>query len=143
MDELLELREFIEHQDYDKALLLINEMEEMSKDDKIHKIRSYAIVLLIHLIKKQAENRTTRSWELSIKNAVREISIVNKRRKSGGFYANHEDLFEVVSDSFEPALDYASVECFEGMYDADELLQKINKSEIIGLAMQLIDNAVR
>ncbi len=143
MEELLKLRGFIEHQDYDKALLLINEMEEMAKDDKIHKIRSYAIILLIHLIKKQAEDRTTKSWELSVRNAVREIGIVNKRRKSGGFHANHEDLFEIVSDSFEAALDYASVEAFEGIYDADALLQKINKSEIIGLAMQLIDGAVR
>jgi hypothetical protein len=37
----------------------------------------------MHLIKQQAENRTTRSWEVSIRNFVREIQRENKRRKSG------------------------------------------------------------
>ncbi len=41
----------------------------MSKEDKIHKIRSYAIILLIHLIKQEAEQRTTRSWDCSIYSA--------------------------------------------------------------------------
>jgi len=42
-------------------------MTEMSKDDKLNKIFSFSImILIIHLIKQQAEKRTTRSWEVSI-----------------------------------------------------------------------------
>lgn len=41
MEELLELRACIEEQRYDDALELVGLMEEMSKDDKIHKIYSY------------------------------------------------------------------------------------------------------
>jgi hypothetical protein len=45
MDELLQLRDHIEHGRYAEALTLIGEMEEMSRDDKIQKIESYLQVL--------------------------------------------------------------------------------------------------
>ncbi len=51
MDEILQLREFIETQRYQDALLLIGEMEEMAKEDKINKLYNYCVILLIHLIK--------------------------------------------------------------------------------------------
>ncbi len=40
MDELLQLREHIEHGRYAEALILIGELDE-SRDDKIQKIESY------------------------------------------------------------------------------------------------------
>lgn len=45
MEELLKLREFIMAGDLTAALSLIDELEEMSKEDKINKIYSYYIVL--------------------------------------------------------------------------------------------------
>jgi hypothetical protein len=66
MEELLELRSYIEQQRYPEALNLIAELEEMSREDKINKIRSFAVILLLHLIKQEAEKRTTRSWDVSI-----------------------------------------------------------------------------
>ena len=36
MEELLTLRQYIQEQNYDQALELIAEMEEMSKEDKLH-----------------------------------------------------------------------------------------------------------
>jgi hypothetical protein len=86
MEELLQLRDHIEHGRYGAALHLIDELEEMSRDDKIHKIQSYLQVLLIHLIERHAEQRTTRPWEVSVRNAVDAIRRTNKRRKSGGDY---------------------------------------------------------
>jgi hypothetical protein len=44
MEELFELRAAIEQQRYNDALVLLGEMEEMSREDKLHKIRSYVIV---------------------------------------------------------------------------------------------------
>jgi len=73
MEELFELKAYIERGWYAEALQLIEEMEAMSKDDKINKIYSSTVVLLLHLIKKYAERRTTRSWEYSIWNASRQI----------------------------------------------------------------------
>ena len=38
MEELYELRTYIETGKYQEALLLLDEMEEMSRDDKINRI---------------------------------------------------------------------------------------------------------
>ena len=90
MNELQELREKIEKQDYQGALLIVNELEEMSVEDKLNKIYSYVVILLVHIIKQEAENRTTSSWNRSIYNSIKYINKTNKRRKSGGYYASDE-----------------------------------------------------
>jgi hypothetical protein len=86
MEELLELKTLLLGGNISEALLLVEEMTEMSKDDKLNKIFSFGIILLLHLIKQQAEKRTTRSWDTSIFNAVKQIQRTNKRRKAGGQY---------------------------------------------------------
>ncbi|NEQ12218.1 MAG: DUF29 domain-containing protein, partial [Moorea sp. SIO4E2] len=86
MEELTLLRQLIEEKKYHKALEIVDELEEMSREDKLNKIYSYAVILLLHLIKQEVEKRTTRSWEFSIYNASKNIKRVNKRRKSGGYY---------------------------------------------------------
>ncbi|MBN3952132.1 MAG: hypothetical protein HWQ38_38925, partial [Nostoc sp. NMS7] len=50
MEELLELRQSLEQGKIHEALLLVDELEEMSLSDKINKIDSYGVILLIHLI---------------------------------------------------------------------------------------------
>jgi len=51
MEELIKLRETIEKQDFVTALQIVDELEEMSVEDKLNKIFSYMVVLLLHLIK--------------------------------------------------------------------------------------------
>jgi hypothetical protein len=116
MEELITLRTYIETHKYDEALQLISELEEMSLEDKINKIGSFVIVLLIHLIKQEAEKRTTKSWEISIRNAVWEINRTNKRRKAGGSYLTPEELSQTIADSYPMVLARASLEAFEGQY---------------------------
>ena len=53
----------------------------MSRDDKINKIKSFLKTLLLHLIKQDAEQRTTSSWDVSIENAVSQIRDTNKNQK--------------------------------------------------------------
>jgi hypothetical protein len=139
MEELLELRACLEQQRYADALLLLGEMEEMSKEDKIHKIHSYLLILLIHLIKQQAEQRTTRSWEFSIRYSVREVQQINKRRKAGGYYLTSNELGEIIAEAYETALEKAALEAFEGQYDEIQLSQKIDKASILIQALQLIE----
>ena len=104
MEELLTLRQYIQQKDYEKALLLIDEIEAMLKEDKLNKIYSYAIILLLHLIKQEPEKRSTMSWDFSIYNSTKEIKRTNKRRKSGGYYADEDELKEICSDAFDTAL---------------------------------------
>jgi hypothetical protein len=138
MEELFELRAYVEQGRYEDALRIIGELEEMSKDDKINRIDSFCVVLLIHLIKQEAEKRTTRSWELSIKNSVREINKVNKRRKAGGYYLTKDDLHEILENAWTSALDRAAAEAFEGQHDAKWIEQQVDKIKIIQKAMDLI-----
>ncbi len=140
MEELLELKTHINRGNYAEALNLIGEMEEMSRDDKISKIFSYAEILLIHLIKKHAEKRTTRSWEASVRNSVYRINYINKRRKAGGYYLRENELEEVISDAWEMALLRASFEAFEGRFDETELGRQVDAEKVGAEAMRLIVN---
>jgi hypothetical protein len=126
MEELLTLRRYLEQQRYTEALDLLAEMEEVSREDKMNKIYSVAAILLLHLIKQRAEQRTTRSWDLSIRNAARHIARTNKRSKSGGTYLSAAELYEVLTEAYHPALERAALDAFEGRYDDVELGQKVD-----------------
>lgn len=138
MDELLELRSHIEHGRYPEALILIGELEEMSYDDKVHKIKSFLQILLLHLIKQKAEKRSTRSWDISIHNSINEIKSTNKRRKAGGFYLRSDELKLVIDEAYENALGLASLEAFGGLYEPKDLAKLINESVIKREALRLI-----
>jgi hypothetical protein len=141
MEELFELRTCIEQGRYEDALVILGEMEEMSRDDKINKIGSFLEILLLHLIKQHAENRSTRSWRVSVSNSVHQIIKTNKRRKSGGYYLNESELREAMEESYPPALRRASLEAFEGMLDEKALGQKVDAESIKEEAMRLILDA--
>ncbi len=138
MEELLELRKSIKSGNYTKALEIVDELEAMSKEDKLEKIYSYTIILLLHLIKKEAEKRTTKSWEVSIKNLIERINRINKRRKSGGYYAQKEDLKEIIDAAALPALRNASLEAFEGECSEQEILEMIDLDLIKNKALEML-----
>ncbi|MBN3881225.1 MULTISPECIES: DUF29 family protein [unclassified Nostoc] len=138
MEELLTLKDLLVKGDVQGALIIVEELTEMSRNDIIKTIRSYAVILLLHLIKQQAENRTTRSWEVSIRNSVREIQRENKRRQAGGYYLAPEELLEILAEAYLNAIDEASLEVEEGRYEAQELEKLVNQEEIINRALTLI-----
>lgn len=139
MEELLELRNSITSGNYHKALEIVDELEAMSKEDKLEKIYSYAIILLLHLIKQEAEKRTTKSWEVSIKNSTERINRTNKRSKSGDYYARKEDLQEIIDDAALAAIRNASVEAMEGKLSEQEILNKIDLDLIKSKALKMLD----
>ena len=139
MEELMELRSLVQQGDLRSALTLIDELEEMSKDDKINKIYSYAIILLLHLIKQSAEKRSTSSWEVSIRNAVISVQRSNKRRKAGGNYLRDRELSEILDEAYDRALDNAKLEAFGGAYDAIALGKMVDRAEVLEHAMQMLN----
>ncbi|MGK7954742.1 MAG: DUF29 family protein [Crocosphaera sp.] len=138
MEELFELRDLLLAENIDDALLLVEELTEMSKDDKLNKIFSFGKILILHLIKQAVEKRKTRSWDLSIANAVKEIQRTNKRRKTKGNYLTKEELQETLEDGYELGLKAAAKEAFEGRYEAEEIDKMVNQTAIIDEAMNLI-----
>ena len=141
MEELYELRSYIEQGRYADALVLLGEMEEMSRDDKINKVGSFLEILLLHLIKRQAEKRTTRSWDVSIRNAIAEIVRTNKRRKAGGYYLTDYDLRDTMDEVYESALQLASLEAFGGVYTAAQLDEMVDETAVKEAALRLLVEA--
>jgi regulator of RNase E activity RraB len=138
MEELLTLKELLHDGKIPEALELVEELEEMSKSDKLNKIFSYGIIVLLHLIKQKAEKRSTRSWETSIFNSVKQIQRTNQRPKGKGYYLTEDELLTTLEDAYESALRKAALEAFEGRYTADELGKLVNQDEVIQEAMDLI-----
>ncbi|APB32808.1 hypothetical protein GlitD10_0496 [Gloeomargarita lithophora Alchichica-D10] len=140
MEELMTLRNYLLAGDITSALTLVDEMEEMSKDDKISNIASYAVILLLHLIKQQIEQRTTKSWDVSIRNSVRHINRKNKRRNAGGYYLTQYELLSSLQEVFNDAIDQASLEVANDSYDSEQLSALVDRKAIIDKAMSLIVN---
>ncbi len=140
MEELMELRYFIESGRMSEAMTLLDEMDEMAKDDKINKIESFLAVLLLHLIKQQAEQRTTRSWNISIRNATHDIMRSWKRRKVKGYYLTDEEMREAIAEAFPTALNKAALEAFGGAYGVKQLSSMIAPDRICGEAARLLFN---
>jgi len=141
MEELYELRKYIETGKYQEALLLLDEMEDMSRDDKINRISSFMEVLLVHLIKQAAEKKTTRSWEVSIRHTLRQIVKINQRRKAGGWYLTTQELRAALEETYESALDSASLETLAGQYTAEELDSLVDRTAITTLAWEKMQQA--
>ncbi|MEH2180756.1 hypothetical protein [Nostoc sp.] len=90
------------------------------------------------LIKQKVEKRSTRSWDVSIENTVREINKINKRRKSGGFYLNQAELMDILEQGYQVALKRAALEAFEGRYEAQELATIVDQQQTLAEALKLI-----
>ena len=140
MEELLELKALLLKGDIKGSLAIVEELEDMSKNGIISTIRSYAVILLLHLIKQQAENRTTRSWDVSIRNSVREIQRQNKRRKAAGYYLSDEELTDTLNDAYLNALDAASLEVGAACYQSEQIEAIIDKNKLISDAFLMIKN---
>ena len=138
MEELLTLKELLHQGNITEALLIVEELEEMSKSDKLNKIFSYGIILLLYLIKQSAESRTTRSWNLSIRNCVKQIQRTNSCQKAKGTYMTEEELAAPLEDAYDLALEKAAIEALDGKYEAEELSQFVQREEILKKAMNLI-----
>jgi len=138
MDELVELRTLLETGRIEEALLLVDELEEMSREDKINKISSYMRILLIHLIKQQAEQRRTRSWEVSIKEALRQINRTNSRRKAAGVYLSREELQSELEDVYDLALERAALEAFGGVYSVEDIATHVSRAQVLEEALRHI-----
>lgn len=140
MEELLELKALLLKGDIKGSLAIVEELEDMSKNGIISTIRGYAVILLLHLIKQQAENRTTRSWDVSIRNSVREIQRQNKRRKAAGYYLSDEELTDTLNDAYLNALDAASLEVEAACYQSEQIEAIIDKNKLISDAFLMIKN---
>ena len=138
MEEILELKECLLTKKYDRAIAIVEELEEMGRQDKINNLESFLVILLIHLIKIQVEKRVTRSWRSSIVNSLREIQKRNKLGKKSHYIKQgqwQEHLQEVYTDAIFEAAD----EAFGGI-EVEELKPLIDKNKLANIAKELLEN---
>lgn len=143
MDELQDLRAAIEAGDYPLALSLIDELDELSRDDKINKIVSYMEVLFEPLIKQAVHGYTTRSWDDSIAEAVAGIRRTNKHRQSGGHSLNALTLDEAMAEAWPGALRRAAREALGGDLSPCDLAARVDWSALAQNARTYLEQGDR
>ena len=138
MQELMEMRALMETGRYADALVLLGEMDEMAKDDKINKLESYLHIVLLHLIKQQAEERNTRLWSHAIRQAIYGARRCLIERQTGRFYLTEVEIQDAIAEIFDCALGSASLEVFEGMLSERKLLTLINPAQVQAEALRRV-----
>ena len=126
MEELLELKAQIVKGDLAAALTIVDELETMSRQDKINTLESFLVILLIHLIKIQVEKKVTRSWRNSIINSLTQIQTRNKLGKKSKYIYEWDEHYQ---NKLFTAIRKAAEEVFDGI-EIEELESQINESRL-------------
>ncbi|MFB2921875.1 MULTISPECIES: DUF29 family protein [Aerosakkonema] len=133
--ELLDLRNSITEGRYEDALVLIDELEGMSRQVILRNIQSFLLRLLMHLIKNQIEQRLTKSWaasiRYSIRHSIRQIKKLNLQDNKISYYIKTDEWQTMLEDEFEAAIRDASLEVRDGSYSESELLEMVDREQIL------------
>lgn len=136
--ELTDLRNFIIEGRYDDALALVDELEGMSKQAVIRNIKSFLVRLLIHLIKNQVEQRLTNSWIASISDSILRIKDLNLKDNKTSYYVKQDEWEPMLEEAIAAAIRPASAEVLNGRLKPAEVSQRIDRTQLIATAQQLI-----
>ncbi len=136
--ELTDLKTSILAGRYADALMLVDELEGMSKQAILRNIESFLARLLIHLIKNQVEQRLNNSWAASIRGSIRAIKKLNLQDNKTTYYIKPNEWLTQLEDEFEEAVREASVEVLNGAYSPFQLSEMVNKAQIIETAERLL-----
>ncbi|GAB4289929.1 MAG: hypothetical protein Fur0025_24590 [Oscillatoriaceae cyanobacterium] len=136
--ELTELRACIVEQRYDDALVILDELEGMSKKAILQNIESFLVRLLTHLMKNQVEQRLTNSWAASIRDSIIKIQALNLKDNKKSHYIQLDEWEELLETAFDDAVFAASIEIASGIYPPSQLAEMIDKDVIMNLANHLL-----
>lgn len=137
MEELLQLKSHLLDRNYEAAIAVVEELETMSRQDKINTLESYLTVLLIHLIEIQVEKRVTKSWLVFIRNSIYEIKRRNRLGKKSHYIKSGEWL-ENFNEVISEAIVNAAQEIFGGIEET-ELRTKTNFEQLQEQTWELLE----
>lgn len=137
--ELIDLRNSIMAGRYQDALAIVDDLEWMSKKATLRNIKSYLIRMIAHLIKNQVEQRLTTSWAASIGYSVIEIQDLNLMDNKKSHYIKQDEWDSFLENAFKDAILSASGEVAKGVYKPSQLLNMVDKEQIISIAKGLLD----
>jgi len=136
--ELIDLRNSILEGRYADALAIVDELDWMSKKATLRNIKSFLLRMLIHLIKNQIEQRLTNSWAASIRDSIIEIQDLNLQENKTSHYIKQDEWEQMLTKTLEAAIRTASVEVMNGKLSPFQLLELVDRSQIIQVARQLL-----
>jgi rhodanese-related sulfurtransferase len=136
--ELVDLRLNILEGRYEDALAIVDELEGMGKQAILRNIESFLVRLLVHLIKNQVELRLTNSWVASISDSVVQIAKLNLKDNKTSYYIKLSEWQPYLEEAVEEAIRPASVEVFDGQIKPKQLSDRLDRSELIAVAQQLL-----
>ena len=119
-------------------MVIVDELEGMSKQAILRNIQAYLRILLIHLIKNQLDQRLTNSWVASIRNSLIEIKKLNLKDNKKSYYINLNEWDTYIEDEIEVAVPDASVEVLNGIYNEFQLAEMVDKNQIIQTALKFL-----
>ena len=137
--ELTDLRNSILEGRYDDALFIVDELESMSKQDKINKIKSYLVRIMVHLIKNQIEKRLNNFWVASISTSIVEIQTTNLKDNKTSYYINRGDWKPFLEKAVATAIRPAAVEVQGGKLKPAQVSAMIDKNQLIETAENLLN----
>ncbi|WP_199250351.1 DUF29 family protein [[Phormidium] sp. ETS-05] len=138
--ELIDLKTCLIEGRYTEALEIVDELEAMSKQAILAKIQSDLLILIIHLIKNQVEQRLTNSWASSIRTAIREIKKHNLKDNKSSYYLNADEWQQLLEEEIiESAIADASDEVLNGKYSRAQLASMLDKPAIIATAVNFLN----
>ncbi len=136
--ELIDLRTSILEERYADALLIVDELEGMSKKAILRNIQSFLIRMMIHLIKNQVEQRLTNSWVASIEGSLFEIQDLNLKENQTSYYIKPDEWEPFLEKAIELAIRPASMEVLNGKLSRSQLSERIDRTQLISVANQLL-----
>ncbi|MEK0181470.1 MAG: DUF29 family protein [Oscillatoriales cyanobacterium] len=138
VQELIDLKICILEGRNEDALAIVDELEGMSKQATLRNIGSFLLILLIHLIKNQVEQRLTNSWAASIANSIRGIKKLNLKDNKTSYYINDSEWEPFLFDELEAAIREASREVLEGKLSRAQLNLRVDREQIMAIATGLL-----
>lgn len=137
--ELIDLRTSILEGRYADALVIVDDLEGMSKQAILRQIKSFLRVLVIHLIKNQVERRLTGSWANSIRFSIREIKDLNLKDNKTSYYIKSDEWENLLDEEIiEDAIALASEEVLNGAYSQLQLSEIVDQTQIIHICHNLL-----
>ena len=136
--ELIDLRASILEGRYEDALVIVDELEGMSKKAILRAIKSFVVTILIHVIKNQVEQRLTNSWAASIRDSLIEIQDLNLKENKTSYYIKRDEWQALLESVVEAAIRTASVEVQGGAYTPFQLSEIVDRTQVMDTAQNLL-----
>ncbi len=137
--ELTDIRTCILSGRYDEALMLVDELEGMSKKAILQNIESFLVKMLVHLIKNVVEKKMNNSWYASIRDSLLKIQSLNLKENKTSYYIKQDEWGDYLEMAFADAIAIGSGEVLDGQLTPFKLENLVDKTAVFRGATQLLN----